>query len=54
MFHPYAQVYGYVDAATDSNRAPPVRDPVSGTASHRSYHWVTDCSFLQPKRQTEC
>src|SRR5260221_8939435 len=23
MFHPYAQVYGYVDAATDSNRAPP-------------------------------
>jgi hypothetical protein len=23
MFHPYAQVYGYVDEATDSNRAPP-------------------------------
>jgi choline dehydrogenase-like flavoprotein len=23
MFHPYAQVYGYVDQPTDSNRAPP-------------------------------
>ena len=23
MFHPYAQVYGYVDEPTDSNRAPP-------------------------------
>jgi choline dehydrogenase-like flavoprotein len=23
MLHPYAQVYGYVDAETDSNRAPP-------------------------------
>jgi choline dehydrogenase-like flavoprotein len=23
MFHPYAQVYGYVDQLTDSNRAPP-------------------------------
>jgi choline dehydrogenase-like flavoprotein len=23
MFHPYAQVYGYVDEITDSNRAPP-------------------------------
>src|SRR5260221_344126 len=23
MFHPYAQVYGYVEAPTDSNRAPP-------------------------------
>ena len=23
MFHPYCQVYGYVDEATDSNRAPP-------------------------------
>jgi hypothetical protein len=23
MFHPYAQVYGYVDEETDSNRAPP-------------------------------
>ena len=24
MFHPYAQVYGYVDEITDSNRGPPV------------------------------
>jgi len=23
MFHPYAQVYGYVEEPTDSNRAPP-------------------------------
>ena len=23
MFHPYAQVYGYVEETTDSNRAPP-------------------------------
>jgi choline dehydrogenase-like flavoprotein len=23
MFHPYAQIYGYVDEPTDSNRAPP-------------------------------
>lgn len=48
MFHPYAQVYGYVEAPTDSNRAPPTclwskefyeTDPARGFVRGYSYQF---------------